>query len=57
VIQSEDFGEIEVELAPPEAQRVEATEEPVQEEPETGAANPTQFTPPKDWPEERPSED
>ena len=57
VIQSEDFGEIEVELAPPEAPRVEVTDEPVLEEPETDEANPTQFTPPKDWPEERPSED
>ena len=53
VIQSEDFGEIEVELAPPEAPVVEAPEEPVLEESESLGTLPAQPTRPQDPPEER----
>ena len=56
VIQSEDFGEIEVELAPPEAPLVESPEEPVLEEPERETANPTQPTRPQGSPEEAPED-
>ena len=53
VIQSEDFGEIEVELAPPEAPVVEAPEEPVLEESESLGTSPAQPTRPQDPPQER----
>jgi hypothetical protein len=56
VVQSEDFGEIEVELAPPEAPLVESPEEPVLEEPERETANPTQPTRPQGSPEEAPED-
>ena len=53
VIQSEDFGEIEVELALPEAPVVEAPEEPVLEESESLETSPAQPTRPQDPPQER----
>jgi chromatin segregation and condensation protein Rec8/ScpA/Scc1 (kleisin family) len=56
VIQSEDFGEIEVELAPPEAPLVESPEEPVLEAPDSQTANSTQPTRPPDLPEEPPED-
>lgn len=52
VIQSEDFGEIEVELAPPEAPATEATEEPALEASESPETNPAQPTRSQDSPEE-----
>ena len=57
VIQSEDFGEIEVELAPPEAPSVEAPEEPVLEESENLGPSPAQSTRPQESPDEEPTED
>jgi segregation and condensation protein A len=57
VIQSEDFGEIEVELAPPEAPSVEAPEEPVLEESENLRTSPAQSTRPQESPDEEPTED
>jgi len=57
VIQSEDFGEIEVELAPPEAPSVEAPEEPVLEESENLGTSPAQSTRPQESPDEDPTED
>ena len=57
VIQSEDFGEIEVELAPPEAPSVEAPEEPVLEESENLGTSPAQSTRPQESPDEEPTED
>lgn len=57
VIQSEDFGEIEVELAPPEAPSVEAPEEPVLEESENLGTSPAQSKRPQESPDEEPTED
>ena len=57
VIQSEDFGEIEVELAPPEAPSVEAPEEPVLEESENLGTSPAQSTRPQESPDQEPTED
>ena len=57
VIQSEDFGEIEVELAPPEAPSVEAPEEPVMEESENLGTSPAQSTRRQESPDEEPTED
>jgi len=57
VIQSEDFGEIEVELAPPEAPSVEAPEEPVLEESQNLGTSPAQSTRPQESPDEDPTED
>ena len=50
VIQSEDFGEIEVELAPSEAPSVEVPEESVLEESESLGTSPAQPTRPQDPP-------
>ena len=58
VIQSEDFGEIEVELAPPEAPPVEAPEGPVMEESENLGTSPAQSTRRQESPpDEEPTED
>jgi len=49
VVQSEDFGEIEVELAPPEAPRPEEPEEPVIEaDDSSGRSEPSQPAKPTD---------
>ena len=50
VIQSEDFGEIEVELAPSEAPSIEVPEESVLEESESRGTSPAQPTRPQDPP-------
>jgi hypothetical protein len=52
ILREADLGEIEIELAPPEAPVVEAPEEPVLEESESLGTLPAQSTRPQDPPEE-----